>query len=316
MPADRTISDDRLRYLFESVRLGTMRAASEYLDVAPSSVSRRIASIEKELGVTLIEKGRHTVQLTGAGELVLQYYRDQRSHSEALRAEIENLKGLRTGHFQIALGNGLLRATLVEVLRDYMNKYPGIAITMQNDSTREVEIMTMNDYVHFGIIMGAPTEKRLRTRATIPQAHYLMASPQHKLSGRKNVDLSDLKGERLILPGRGFLVRQVVEEAQRSEGLAVNTVLTTSAVAVVGDLVAENLGLSILTKDSILDHLKAGRVVAVPLSYGPLKDSKAHIVVRIGRKLPHNVLRLLEMLEGRAAKVNPATPAKAESRRR
>jgi DNA-binding transcriptional LysR family regulator len=301
MAAHRSISDDRLRYLFESVRLGTMRAASEFLNVAPSSVSRQIAALEKELGITLIEKGRHTVQLTGAGELVLQYYRDQLAHSEALRAEIEDLKGLRTGHFQIAIGHGLLRATLVEVLSDYMTTYPGVAITMHNDSTREVEVLTINDYVHFGVIMGPPTENRLRTRATVPQSHCLIVSPKHALAKRTSIDLADLKKERLILPGRGFLVRQIIEEVQRLEGSFLNTVLTTSSIAILGDLVAENLGVSILTNESVLDHLQARRVVSVPLTYGPLRDSKAHIVVRIGRKLPHNVMRLLELLERKAA---------------
>jgi hypothetical protein len=47
------ISDSRLKYLYEAHRQGTMRAASEFFNVAPSSVSRQIASLERELGLTL-----------------------------------------------------------------------------------------------------------------------------------------------------------------------------------------------------------------------------------------------------------------------
>ena len=46
----------RLRYLYEAARLGTMRAASEELNVATSSISRQIAALEKDLGMRLIER--------------------------------------------------------------------------------------------------------------------------------------------------------------------------------------------------------------------------------------------------------------------
>ena len=103
----RDFSDERLRYLYEAARLGSMRAASEYLDMAPSSISRQIRGLEKELGVELIERSRHIVQLTAAGQLVLQYYRDRQSQREALAASIDDIRGHRAGHIVVAVGQGL-----------------------------------------------------------------------------------------------------------------------------------------------------------------------------------------------------------------
>jgi len=70
-----------LKYLYESARQGTMRAASEELDVATSSISRQITSLEKELGISLIEKNRRGIKLTEAGQLACASSRTSSANS-------------------------------------------------------------------------------------------------------------------------------------------------------------------------------------------------------------------------------------------
>ena len=62
------LTDAKLRYLAETASLGSMRAASEKLDVAVSSISRQIAQLEADIGLPLIERGRRSIKLTEAGE--------------------------------------------------------------------------------------------------------------------------------------------------------------------------------------------------------------------------------------------------------
>src|ERR1039458_6763211 len=169
-----SFTDDRLKYLFESVRLGTMRGASEHLDIAPSSISRQISSLEKEIGTPLVEKGRHTIQLTPSGELVVDYYRDRLSQRETLIAAIDDLRGLRQGHLTIAVGQGLIRMPLVRALREFMSKNPGIGVSVRSVSSREVGNFVRTDEAHFGIMLDAPQEPRIRTRFIIPQPYYLI----------------------------------------------------------------------------------------------------------------------------------------------
>lgn len=52
------INDGRIHFLYQAWRSGSMRAASEILEMAPSSISRQIARLEHEVGSTLIEHGR------------------------------------------------------------------------------------------------------------------------------------------------------------------------------------------------------------------------------------------------------------------
>ena len=50
------LTESRIVYFFEAVRCGTIRAAADWLDVAPSAVSRQIGLLETELDVALIER--------------------------------------------------------------------------------------------------------------------------------------------------------------------------------------------------------------------------------------------------------------------
>ena len=64
-----------LRAFDETVRAGSIRKASEILGVAPSSVSRHIAMLEREIGTALFDRRSRGVVLTFAGRMVADYAR-------------------------------------------------------------------------------------------------------------------------------------------------------------------------------------------------------------------------------------------------
>ena len=82
------LGENRLRYLYEAARLGTMRAASDELNVATSSISRQIAALEKELGMRLIEGVRRKIKLTEAGNVAFAYYREMQAHQELFLSRV------------------------------------------------------------------------------------------------------------------------------------------------------------------------------------------------------------------------------------
>jgi DNA-binding transcriptional LysR family regulator len=289
--------DDRLHYLFESARLGTMRAASEHLDVAPSSISRQISSLEKELGTLLVEKGRHSIQLTAAGGLLVEYYRERLSQREALMSAIDDLRGLRQGNLTVAVGQGLVRTLLVRSLRDFTTKYPGIGLRVRSVSWREVGSLVQTDEAHFGIMLDAPQDPRIRTRFIIPQPYHLITFPNHAFAKRKSVQLKELVGQRLLLPEEGFRIGQILAAAERDQGIFLSASMTASSIQMLMDCVLAGIGLTIMPEACALDLLESGKLVAIPIDHPPFSQAKAHVVVRMARQLPGAAIALLEMLE-------------------
>ena len=75
-----SLTESRIVYFYEAVRCGTIRAAADWLNVAPSAVSRQIGLLETELDASLVERHARGVKPTEAGQFVIEYFREQIAH--------------------------------------------------------------------------------------------------------------------------------------------------------------------------------------------------------------------------------------------
>lgn len=102
-----TLIESRIVYFYEAVRCGTIRAAADSLNVAPSAVSRQIGLLETELDVTLIERHARGVKPTEAGEHVIEYFREQLAHKDDLLRGFRNSGGFAPGISVLFWARGL-----------------------------------------------------------------------------------------------------------------------------------------------------------------------------------------------------------------
>lgn len=293
----RDFPDDRLRYLFESVRLGTMRAASEHLGMAASSISRQIAGLEKDLGIDLIEKNRHRVQLTQAGERLIEYYRERRAQREALMTDLDDLKGLRNGYVRIATGKGLIRVVLARSVAEYTAANPGVRIDVTSASSRAIISMVRDDEAHFGIMMDAPSDARVWSRSRFPEPFYLMVAPSHPLAAKTDVDIRDLVGFPLIVPEDGFRIHDLIASFQNEYGLFLDARISASSIQIIADVAAAGSVATIIPFGCVSDYVAAGSLVAIPMANPLLNSARIEIVTRVGRRLSGAALSLLQLLE-------------------
>ena len=186
---------------------------------------------------------------------------------------------------------------LIQSIAEFVEKFPGLALSVRNASTRDVSSMVRDDEAHFGVTLDSPHDPRIRTRMIIPQPLCLIVYPTHPLANQRVVGIRDLKDERLILPEEGFRVRQILDQVERARGLFLKPILTASSILMLADCVLEKIGITIIPDACVLDHLDAGRLVSVPISDQPLRESKVHVVTRIGRQLPGSAIQLMDILE-------------------
>lgn len=96
---------------------GSIRSASERLDVEPSTISRQIKALEASLRIVLIERGRKGVRPTEAGNILLTYLKRQQSEQETLLSEFDELIGMRRGELVVAVGDGFISDFIGNALR-------------------------------------------------------------------------------------------------------------------------------------------------------------------------------------------------------
>jgi len=274
-----------------------MRAASEKLDVAASSVSRQISELEQELGLAMIEKGRRRIRLTEAGEAACQYYREKLSQEEAFLSRIKEMKSIRTGKITLAVGEAFVTQPFSDLLDEFMQRYPGMEIQVQVANTTRVVERVQEDDAHMGLIFDIPREPKVRARLVINQPLKVIVNRTHALSGRKRVNLRDIEGESLGLPDEGYRIRQLLHAAEQEDGAFLEASLQTNSLTLLTDFVISGRGISILPELVVREELRAGNLVAVDTENATLNSTKTSLVTRVGRQLPIGAYRLMLSLE-------------------
>lgn len=289
--------DNRLLYLAEALRGGTMRAASENLNVAPSSVSRQIAQLEDELGMQLIERNRSPLKLTEAGEIALAYYREFTTQQEAFISQVRDLKGLKGGTVRLALGEALIGDFFLNVLERFMAQHPEIRIFMRTAGTADVVAMVLEDEAHMGMVLQPIPEARIRIQASSDQPLKVIVHPGHKLSKCTSLALADLAGERLGLPEPSFRIRQIISTVESEEHVFLRPVLVSNSLLVLKEFARSGSGITILPGIAAHNEISDGTLCAVPFKHSALVNTSASVITRLGRQLPLAALRLLQEIK-------------------
>jgi DNA-binding transcriptional LysR family regulator len=92
----------QLRYFEAVARHRHFTRAAEELHLAQSALSHQVRGLERELGVELLRRTTRSVQATEAGELVAARARTILAEVDALRGDVDELRGLVRG--RVAIG--------------------------------------------------------------------------------------------------------------------------------------------------------------------------------------------------------------------
>lgn len=291
------MSETGLRYLLESVNAGSMRAAGDHLNVAPSSISRQVAQLEESYGVALIEKGRRGIRLTHAGEIVIDHYRNQLADREALRAKLEELRAVRSGHVVLALGEGFLGTTFTNLISDFNRANPQVRLELMIGTSQDIMRMVMDDEAHMGLVFQTPHDMKIRVRSVIDQPLTAIVSPDHPIARQQSVTIEDLKAHVLCLSPRHFRLRQILNAAETRRGCYLEPAITTNSIFVMREAVRSGTAVTILPQLTVWSELHDGSMVSVPIADDAMEMTTVSLILRSGRQLEGAPVRLLNVVE-------------------
>jgi DNA-binding transcriptional LysR family regulator len=291
------LDDRRVRYLYEAVLTGSVRAAADKLDLNPSVVSRQIAQLELELAVTLIERHGRGVKATDAGQVLVDYYRQRASDQDDVLAKLQNIRGLSEGHVELVLGEGFVSDLMGQPLQDFWRRYPGLTVTMNLAGTNDVLRLVAEDIAHIGLVYNPPETPGIRSRAAVRQPMCAIVAPGHALAQAGRLPtLAQLAAYPVALMHGAYGTRQIVQLAEQMDKVRLNIKLATNSISVIKHFIRADLGVSLLPAFAVSQEIAANELVAVPIEQPLLAKVDAHIVTRLGRQLSPAANQLLLQL--------------------
>ncbi len=304
-----SVQDHRLQYLSLSARQGSMRAAADYLGVAASSISRQIKLLERALSIDLVEKASYKVQLTEAGQLLIEYYERRVIEHQELLARLAELRSTRTSTIRIVVAQGLLAVRFLKAFAAVSSKFPDINIEMKAADGEEAERLLLNDGAQLGLLFDTEQDVRLKLLATSRQPFSLFMSEKHALARETAVWPVQISGERLVLPEANSRLLEIIHSVFTERGLPLNIVLKSPSIQVILDSVAQGMGVTMLPR--ILGQPLTGisGIVERPILSDELSDIRLHLVSRAGKRMTPAGLALQNALMREMHRLDEEQPA-------
>lgn len=152
--ADLPFTLDQLRILRAIASEGSFKKAADSLYVTQPAVSLQIQNLEKQLDVSLFDRGGRKAQLTEAGHLLLSYCdRILSQCQEACRA-LDDLHNLRGGSLVVGASQTTGTYLMPRMIGLFRQKYPDVAVQLQVHSTRRTGWSVANGQIDLAIIGG------------------------------------------------------------------------------------------------------------------------------------------------------------------
>lgn len=256
----------QLRYFLAVVDEANFTRAADRLHVSQPGVSAQIRQLERELGQDLLDRSGRTVTLTEVGAAVLPYARAAVAAASATRDAADAVAGLARGH--VGIGSVPSAALdLVELLADFHARYPGIEMTLTEQSSESLlkEVRTGRlDLAFVGLAGDAPPG--VACRVIREEALVAVVARTDPLSGKTAVDLRELAARPLITLPRGTGIRSALDASFAEAGLRAHVAFEASDPRVAARLARRGLGTAVLPASEVAADDDRGLVRAVVIT--------------------------------------------------
>ena len=135
--------------------MGSFRKAADVLGLTPSAISHTIASMEKELGFSVLNRGKNGVTLTNYGEHLMPYVNAVLNSDESLQQVVSEFKGLKQGTVKIGCFSSACTNFVPSIITSFQEKYPAIAIEVFQGTYDDVVYWIKNGIVDFGFLSAS-----------------------------------------------------------------------------------------------------------------------------------------------------------------
>jgi DNA-binding transcriptional LysR family regulator len=240
---------------------GGIGAGAQMLQSSPPAVSRRLAAIERRLGVRLAERSARRFRLTDEGRLYLERSHDLLLAMRDMEAEVSSRGASARGLLRVAAPTDLGRRRIAPLLAKFAEEHPELSIQLTlSDGGAEVA----EDGLDIAIRTGLPRDPAVIVRKLVTSRMQLCAAPAYlAVHGTPRV-LEDLPAHRCLVLARRH--RRVSNWRHRTDtgevrNLVISGLLSSTSGDVLRQWAISGTGLSLEAEWDVADDLAAGRLV-------------------------------------------------------
>ncbi|MEU3247457.1 MULTISPECIES: LysR family transcriptional regulator [unclassified Streptomyces] len=253
-----------LELLLAVARLGSLGRAARELGITQPAASSRVRSMERQLGVALVDRSPRGSRLTDAGALVTDWARRVVEAAEAFDAGAQALRDRRDSRLRVAASMTIAEYLLPGWLIALRGQRPDTAVSLLAGNSAAVAERLLTGEADLGFVEGLSVPAGLDSAVIAHDRLIVVTAPGHPWARRRTpLEGPELAATPLILREEGSGTRQVLDTALG--GLARPLIELSSTTAVKAAAVS-GAGPAVLSELALGEELSTHRLVSVPLS--------------------------------------------------
>ncbi|MBI3711156.1 MAG: LysR family transcriptional regulator [Proteobacteria bacterium] len=285
-----------MKYFQEVARRGSVRKAAATLNVASSAVNRQLLKLEAELGVELFDRLPGGMRITRAGEVLLRHVADTLHDFERVRSDIDDLRGVKSGHVSIAAVDSLLVDFLPQAVEAFRAEFPAVTYSLIAMSATDVPAEIIGGRADIGFTFVSKLPSGAQLVASIPAPIGVVMPAKHPLASQRKIAFKDCRRYPVLLQ-QGPLPRMFALDPEFAAFReTIGAKLVSNSITLVKQAIRRNMGISFYTKLGFLQELADGELVWRPLASRAINTLRLGIVTPTERKLPRVTGLVLDYL--------------------
>lgn len=201
-----------LKYLVTVADTHHFSQAAERCFVSQPTLSGQIKKLEEELGVTLFERTKRSVETTHLGDAIVAQARQVLEQAEALRQLAQSYQDPLVGPLRIGAIPTLSPYLMPLILKPLKKQYPHINLVLSEELTDKLLTRLVKHEID-AVLLATPVEDPdFESMPLFDEPFWLVHPRSHPLSRKKKIIQADLDGADLLLLAEGHcLAEQAME---------------------------------------------------------------------------------------------------------
>ncbi|MGZ5873370.1 MAG: LysR family transcriptional regulator [Bradyrhizobium sp.] len=240
------------------VTLGSFRGAGQRLNTTQPAISQRIAQLERELGVKLLNRDHRVASPTPSGRQLMVYAEKLISLRAEMMAEVGERSAMR-GVLRLGVAETIVHTWLPRLIKSVNTAHPNLSLEIEVDITPNLSAQLLGQEIELAFLLGPLSASGVRNRVLCDYPIGVLASPSLGLrSGPLKV--KDLAKFPIITFPRKSQPYETVRSLFNRPDLPPIRLHASASLATVIHMAIEGLGIAVIPTSIVENELADGRL--------------------------------------------------------
>jgi LysR family transcriptional regulator, nitrogen assimilation regulatory protein len=255
-----------VRAFLSAAEFKNLTRTAEVLGMSQPSLSRILASLERELGVALFTRSRRGVQLTEAGARFRARASGIVRQMDGLVSELRTREISPTGRVAVGLPGVMTELMSAPLASWFAREMPRARLSVHEGISDEMEFELSLGRLDLALLISSDTRSRnLELDPIASEQVYLHGPKGSGYDANRTVGWNALSSTPLILPRQSNFLRRKIEEASKRHGFVLDVIMEINTPSLILSLVQHGIGFTVLPGCASHRQRELGSVVASPL---------------------------------------------------